>query len=267
MMPSRISRRTVLGAPLGAAALWAIPLPLASATSEDSLWSTFPSQDPERVYQTVLFAHSDIDKVRELVEASPALANAAIDWGFGDWETAIGAASHMGRRDMAELLLAHGARPDIFTYAMMGNLSAVKALVEALPGVQTTPGPHGITLLAHARVGGEQAASVVDYLESLGDADPRQESAPLPLPAEAYVGEYAWSDAAGDRLEVQERRGQLALRRGEGFGRTLFHLGGHEFHPGGARSVRVRFEVADDQVRALAILDPQVIVRARRVTT
>lgn len=266
-MQRRISRRIVLGAPLGAAAIWALPSTHRAGASEAPLWPGFPSQDPERVYETVLYAHTDIDKVRALVEASPALANAAMDWGFGDWETAIGAASHMGRRDMAELLLAHGARPDIFTYAMMGNLPALKALVEALPGIQTTAGPHGITLLAHAKAGKERAESVVEYLESLGDADPRQESAPLPLPVAAYVGEYAWSDAAADRVEVQERRGLLALRRGEGFGRTLFHLGGHEFHPTGARSVRVSFQVADDRATALAILDPEVIVTARRVET
>lgn len=264
-MGSRISRRTVLGAPLGAAAIWGLTAPGRGQASEASLWSSFPAQNPQRVYDTVLYAHTDIDKVGALVEASPALANAAMDWGFGDWETAIGAASHMGRRDMVELLLGHGARPDIFTYAMMGNLAAVKALIEALPGVQTVAGPHGITLLAHARAGKEQAEPVVAYLESLGDANPQQESAPLALPAAAYVGEYAWSDAVGDRVEVQERRGQLALRRGEGFGRTLFHLGEHAFYPTGAHSVRVRFQVAEDRATGLEILDPEVIVAARRI--
>jgi hypothetical protein len=33
----------------------------------------------------------------------------------------------------------------------------VKALVAARPGVQRTLGPHGITLLAHAEVGGNAA--------------------------------------------------------------------------------------------------------------
>ncbi len=264
-MQTTISRRAVLGAPLSAAALLALPSASRAAGSEASLWPGFPAQDPERVYETVLYAHTDIERVRALVEASPALANAAMDWGFGDWETAIGAASHMGRRDMAELLLAHGARPDVFTYAMTGNLPAVRALVEALPGIQTTTGPHGITLLAHAKAGKEDARPVVDYLESLGDADPRQESAPLPLPAAAYVGEYAWSAAASDRVDIEERRGMLALRRGEGFGRTLFHLGDHEFHPTGARSVRVRFEVAGDLVTALTVHDPEPILSARRI--
>jgi len=141
----------------------------------------------------------------------------------------------------------------------------VKASVEAQPGVQSIAGPHGITLLAHAKAGEEPAQPVVDYLESLGDADPKQESAPMALPVAAYVGEYAWSDAPADRVELLERRGQLGLRRGEGFGRTLFHLGDHQFFPTGARSVRVRFQVVDDRATGLEVLDPGVIVSARRV--
>src|SRR5437868_508206 len=55
-------------------------------------------------------AHGDLEAVRAALEAEPGLVNAAWDWGGGDWETPLGAASHMLRRDIAELLLAHGAR-------------------------------------------------------------------------------------------------------------------------------------------------------------
>ena len=120
-MNAHITRRTVLGVPLGAAALLGLPSRLPGGTTDPPSWSSFPSQDPQRVRDTVLYAHFDLDRVKTLVEESPALAKAAIDWGFGDWETALGAASHMGRRDMAELLMAHGARPDLFTHAMMGR--------------------------------------------------------------------------------------------------------------------------------------------------
>ena len=51
-------------------------------------------------------AHGDFDAVRTALEADATLANAAWDWGDGDWETGLGAAAHMGRRDIAELLLA-----------------------------------------------------------------------------------------------------------------------------------------------------------------
>ncbi len=109
------------------------------------------SQDPKLVKETVAVSHGILLRVRDLVEASLALAKAARDWGFGDWETALGAASHTGRLQIAELLIAHGARSDIFTFAMFGQLGVVKAYVEANPGIQRTLGPHGITLLSHAR--------------------------------------------------------------------------------------------------------------------
>ena len=57
-------------------------------------------------------AHGDLDRVQELLQQEPALVNAAWNWGGGGWETALGAAAHMGRKDIAELLLARGARID-----------------------------------------------------------------------------------------------------------------------------------------------------------
>jgi hypothetical protein len=103
-------------------------------------------------------AHGDLDAVRAVLEIDPTLANAAWDWGNGDWESAIGAAAHMKRRDIAELLLAHGARMDVFTAAMLDDVDAVRAL---LAHYETEPvGPHGIPLRAHA---GEQV------LKLLGD--------------------------------------------------------------------------------------------------
>jgi hypothetical protein len=109
-------------------------------------------------------------RIRELVDAHPALARAAYDWGFGDWEDCLGAASHVGNREIAEYLIANGARPTVFSATMLGQLDAVKAFIVAQPGVQRIPGPHSIPLLAHARAGGAAAAAVYSYLEGLGDA-------------------------------------------------------------------------------------------------
>lgn len=95
-------------------------------------------------------AHGDLDYVRTALEADPTLANAAWDWGDGDWETALGAASHMHRRDIAELLLAHGARLDVFAAAMLGDVDVVKTVLDAHPEMRAALGPHGIPLAAHA---------------------------------------------------------------------------------------------------------------------
>ena len=261
---SDLTRRVILGAPLGAAALIGIPSRLLRA-DQRTPHEGFPSHLRSRVYDTVLFAHSDIDKVRALVESSPTLANATMDWGFGDWETAIGAASHMGRRDMAEVLLDHGARPDIYTLAMMGNLAAVKAAVEWRPGVQSVFGPHGISLLEHAKSGGEESVAVVEYLETLGDADPQQASEELLLPATAYAGTYAFGPGEEQRVTVRERNGNLGLIYGDGFPKFMFHVGDHAFHTPVAIHVRIRFAVESDQVMSLTIHDPDLVLAAERV--
>ena len=112
-------------------------------------------------------AHGDLNRVKELLDVEPGLINACHDWGGGDWETGLGAAAHMGRRDIAESLIDQGARPDLFAEAMLGNLEVVKALLTTHPSLLNVPGAHGIPLLVHAQAGGEAAQPVVDYLRSL----------------------------------------------------------------------------------------------------
>ena len=114
-------------------------------------------------------AHGDLDRVKELLSQEPALINSTWDWGGGDWETGLGAAAHMGRRDIATYLLEHGARLDLFAAAMLGNLDIVKATIEAYPAALNIPGPHGIPLIAHALAGGNEAVQVAEYLKSLSD--------------------------------------------------------------------------------------------------
>jgi len=88
---------------------------------------------PALVNEFVGKAHGDLDRVRELLAGHPALVNAAWDWGNGDWETGLGAAAHVGRRDIALHLIEHGARMDVFAAAMLGHLEIVRATIEALP--------------------------------------------------------------------------------------------------------------------------------------
>src|SRR5580698_2382243 len=45
------------------------------------------------VQDFVIYAHSELDMVTKLLEREPALLNAAMDWGNGDWETGLGGAS------------------------------------------------------------------------------------------------------------------------------------------------------------------------------
>ena len=121
----------------------------------------------ELVQEFVGKAHGDLARVQELLTQELHLLNAAWDWGGGDWETALGAAAHMGRRDIALHLLSHGARIDLFAAAMLGKLEVVQAILTDQPDARTHPGPHGIPLIAHAKAGGAEAAGVVEYLELL----------------------------------------------------------------------------------------------------
>ena len=67
-IPSELTRRTMLGAPLGAAVLLGLPSRLMAHQTVGPAFESFPSQNRSLVYDTVLYAHSDIDKVRALVE-------------------------------------------------------------------------------------------------------------------------------------------------------------------------------------------------------
>ena len=124
--------------------------------------------DTEMVHRFVYDAHSDFESVKALLDKEPALVNACWDWGGGDWETGLGAAAHMGRKDIAEYLLQQGARIDLYAAAMLGKLSVVQAILADNPSEKDKPGPHGISLMTHARKGGKEAAEVVKLLRSLG---------------------------------------------------------------------------------------------------
>ena len=128
---------------------------------------TKPALESKLVQEFVGKAHGDLSRVKELLAQESGLVNATWDWGGGDFETALGAAAHMGRKDIAEFLLENGARLDLFAAAMLGKLEIVKAALTEYPGAMNTPGPHGIPLIAHAKAGGEDAKVVLEYLESL----------------------------------------------------------------------------------------------------
>ncbi|MFN8382618.1 MAG: hypothetical protein U0V02_11790 [Anaerolineales bacterium] len=129
--------------------------------------ATKPALDLKLVEEFVGVSHGNFERVKELLAQEPALVNATWDWGGGDFETALGAASHMGNKAIANFLLENGARIDIFAAAMLGKLEIVKAALSLYPDAIDTPGPHGIPLIDHAEAGGAEAKAVVEFLNSL----------------------------------------------------------------------------------------------------
>ncbi|MCC6458835.1 MAG: ankyrin repeat domain-containing protein [Saprospiraceae bacterium] len=124
--------------------------------------------DDALVKEYVGAAHKDLDRVRTMLTEQPLLLNASWDWGKGDFETALGAAGHVGRRDIAEFLLDKGARADLFVLTMLGETAIVKSTLERFPQLLHSYGPHGFTLLHHAQRGGEAAQNLLDFLNGKG---------------------------------------------------------------------------------------------------
>nr|MCU0421112.1 hypothetical protein [Cyclobacteriaceae bacterium] len=60
------------------------------------------------------------------------------------------------------------ARVNLFVLTMLGKTELVKPVLEAYPKLLTALGPHGFTLLHHAKVGGEEAKELYTYLEQRG---------------------------------------------------------------------------------------------------
>ena len=206
------SRRQFIHA-AAAAAPAALALGRGEAAAAEPMAAMFPSQPAELVQEMVVVAHGNVARVRELVLRQNTLAKAAWDWGFGDWETALGAASHVGNREIADLLLAHGAHPTMFSAAMLGQLDVVKAFIAAAPGVERTRGPHSISLLKHAVAGGSPAQPVVEYPKTLEGADrsPRDETAERGRHRQAF-GRLRVRDHAGGSLRRRRRERAAANR-------------------------------------------------------
>lgn len=252
------------------------PVPKESEATE-SLFYRYPALDDDSVSAVVGAAHSNLDKVKSLVNNRPELANAAWDWGFGDWESAIGAAAHMGRKDIAEFLLSHGARPDHFTFAMLGDLAAVKAMIEARPGLQKVPGPHGIPLLKHAKnrlwhkniTAAEkvQVNQMIAYLESLGDANQSAKNMDITdVEKEMYLGTYRYGKKEAEVFEIKlNRRKMLSIGKKGEFGRSMNRIGETIFSPSGAPSVQISFIIKDGKAVALTVHEPEPLVTANRI--
>jgi hypothetical protein len=154
----------------------------------------------------------------------------------------------------------------MFSAAMFGQLDVVKAFVSAAPGSQRTLGPHGITLMAHARAGGPAAAEVVKFLETTGDADRRPPTEPLdPAERAAILGEYTFGPRPQDQFVIDVQNEVLGIERPGQTRRMLFHSGGLVFFPSGVPSFRIAFaRGAEGPATQLTLANPDVFLTARR---
>jgi len=120
------------------------------------------------VQEFVRVSHGKMDQVKEMLEEYPTLLNVAHDWKNGDFETGLGAASHVGHKELVQYFLDKGAQANIFTACLFGKMEIVKPMLTAFPNTLNALGPHGFTLLHHAVKGGDDAIEVKEFLEALG---------------------------------------------------------------------------------------------------
>lgn len=138
---------------------------------QPNIFKSNPVLDTELVKEFVGAAHKDIEKAKSLLQETPDLLNAVNNLGGWDWEDAIGAAGHVGIPELALYLLDKGARPTICVAAMLGKTDVVKAYITAFPHMKDAVGPHKISLVRHAKAGGENAREVLEYLQSIGSKE------------------------------------------------------------------------------------------------
>ena len=117
--------------------------------------------DNATIKEFVVAGHGDLTKVKEMIDEMPNLIYCRHDWGGGDFEEAIEGAGHLGNKDIANFLIGHGARVNLFVLTMLGKTKLVKPVLEAYPKLISAKGPHGFSLLHHAKQGGEDAEELL----------------------------------------------------------------------------------------------------------
>ncbi len=116
------------------------------------------------VKEFVIAGHFNLNKVKEMLHDYPNLIYTKHDWGNGDFEEAIEGAGHKGNKEVANYLIEKGARVNLFVLTMLGKTALVKSMLEEYPNLILSKGAHGLTLLHHAEIGGEESKELFYYL-------------------------------------------------------------------------------------------------------
>ncbi|MEM7124860.1 MAG: ankyrin repeat domain-containing protein [Chloroflexota bacterium] len=103
-------------------------------------------------------------QIKEMVEQHPDLVYAVHS--DGD-ETGIGAAAHMGERQIVQYLLDKGATLDISIAAMMGWRDKLANFLKQAPALATAKGVHGIALIYFAALSGDVKMAEMIWVQFL----------------------------------------------------------------------------------------------------
>ncbi|WP_405208783.1 hypothetical protein [Aquimarina sp. LLG6339-5] len=148
-----MNRKTFIKSSIGGMALASLSSQLLYSTSTQEI----KPMKIELVKEFVVAGHKDLDTVKSMLEEYPNLIYSRYDWGNGDFEEAIEGAGHLGNKEIAEFLISQGARVNLFVLTMLGKIELVKPILESYTELIFSKGPHGFTLLHHAKVGKQDA--------------------------------------------------------------------------------------------------------------
>jgi uncharacterized protein len=122
--------------------------------------------DAETIKAFVIAGHGNFEKVKTMLEANQDLLEVKHPWSETDHESALQAASHVGNAAIVTHLLSQGAKPEITTSAVLGDLPAIKTFLASDSSLIGATGGHGISLLTHGVISGDPA--IVDFLTGRG---------------------------------------------------------------------------------------------------
>ncbi|WP_084571535.1 ankyrin repeat domain-containing protein [Deinococcus misasensis] len=169
----------------------------------------------------VMAAHHDLNKVQHLLQHQPELIHARASWN----ETPLGAAAHVGNKDIMQYLIEHGARPDICAWAALGELEAVQSTVQKHPECVRARGAHGLSVVFHAIMGGN--FEVLQWLIQNGAPVNEPEGTLTPLHVAVVKGDRAMVEYLlqhGADRRTRDREGKTPLERAQLIGSKLVDL-------------------------------------------
>ena len=167
----------------------------------------------EEANQFIIECHFDIETVKRKLEADPALANA---YNPETIESALGAAGHIGREDIAEILLSNGAKPELAASAMLGKRDVVKAALDGDPNLATSGGAHNIPLAFHVTLSGD--VEMMKILWEAGAQDHIKESL-LGAVMKNRLEMAKWLLEHGAKTDIKDFQGRspLEVAKASGF--------------------------------------------------
>ena len=153
-------------------------------------------------------------------------------------------------------------------------------MIESIPGIESTGGPHGISLLRHAKAGlrdnyglelsqeqVDESSTLISFLEKLGTADNQVENIEIADDEKTrYLGDYMYGEGPNDGLSIRTNMwNMLALGKLGKTGGSLYQKSTNTFSYNGTTSVEVSFLFEREKVVALTVTEPGLTLKAVKV--